>query len=398
MRPCKSLCTAFLGTACVLAQAQAQQAGAPSQSSYESRARAQQVGTPSLRMEVSPAHAADARSLLDRCEAIRAERVKGVSTYVVDQSIMRNRVLLPYERMDIRGADGRTFPAFRRAREDGPWSREDLQLFAEGARQVGEGLRHEMQSAGFPPVLSGGESPWATTDPGMMMGGVSTFLHATADARDANAAEDKAAAGEAAQSHRDMGAFARRATLVGKERLGLRDTYLLKAQGLNRTLPAQGGQQMTVNDVALWIDAEHCVPLKMTIDGLVRSEGQDRPIAIERIDSRYRAVPGSNMFEPFLQVIRMRGVMTAEQQRELQEARRQLDEMEAQLKQLSPEQRRMLMARVGPQMQMLRNMADGGGVSVATRIHAIHVNPDAAALKRLHESAPVGPEAGRARP
>src|SRR5690606_30400199 len=125
MRPCKSLCTALLATACVLAQAQ--QGGAPSQSSYESRARAQQVGTPSLRMEVSPAHAADARSLLDRCEAIRAERVKGVSTYVVDQSIMRNRVLLPYERMDIRGADGRTFPAFRRAREDGPWSREDLQ-------------------------------------------------------------------------------------------------------------------------------------------------------------------------------------------------------------------------------------------------------------------------------
>lgn len=380
-----------------------------------SLAQAQQASPPPLQLTVSKAHAASAQSLLQRCEEIRVERLKGVNSYVVDQSIMNNRVLVPYERLEVPGDDGRMRPMFRQARggsrhaggsapsprEGGPMSSDDLRLFGRGAEDVGRGIANEMEAAGFPPGLMGGGSPWASADPRVMMGGASTFLHAAADAQEANAIEDKAATGEALRSVNETAEFARRAKLVGSEKVINRDAYLLQAKGLNRVLPEADGRQMTVNDFSLWIDKEHCVPLKTRIDGVVKAEGEEQPVVIQRLDRDYRAVPGSNMFEPFRQVMSMtmKGMMTAEEQGKLQEAKRQLEQMEAQLAQLPPAQREMMMARFKPQIEMIKRMADGegGGVSVLTKVNAIHVNPDAATLTQLQQSTPVEAEAGPAK-
>jgi hypothetical protein len=281
-------------------------------------------------------------------------------------------------------------------------SSDDLRQFGRGAQDVGRGIANEMTAAGFPPsLIGGGMSPWASADPQVMMGGASTFLHAAADAQEANAIEDKAATGEALRSVNETAEFARRAKLVGSEKVVNRDAYLLQAKGLNRVLPEADGRQMTVNDFSLWIDKEHCVPLKTRIDGVVKAEGKEQPVVIQRLDRDYRAVPGSNMFEPFRQVMSMtmKGMMTAEEQGKLQEAKRQLEQMEAQLSQLPPAQREMMMARFKPQIEMIKRMADGegGGVSVLTKVNAIHVNPDAATLTRLQQSTPVGAEAGPAK-
>jgi len=393
MRGCKSVCTVFLAVPAVIALAQP-------------------AGSPPSRMEVSQAHAASAQSLLKRCEEIRVKRLEGVKSYVVDQSIMNNRVLVMFERVEVRGADGRTYPAFRQSRgnaglsgradlppqEGGRMSSDDLRKFGGGAQEVGRGIANEMEAAGFPPTLMGGGSPWASADPRVMMGGASTFLNAAADAQEQNEAEDKAAAGEALRSVNEMAEVARHARIVGAEKVFNRDTYHLQAKDLKRVLPAEDGREVTINDVSLWIDKEHCVPLRTTIEGVVRSEGKDQPIVIRRLDRDYRAVPGSNMYEPFRQVtsMTMKGMMTAEEQGKLQEAKRQLEQMEAQLGQLPPAQREMVMARFKPQIEMVKRMADGegGGVSVLTRINAIHVNPDPATMDRLQEATPVGPGAG----
>lgn len=380
-----------------------------------SLAQAQQASPAPPQSKVSKAHAASAQSLLRRCEEIRVERLDGVNSYVVDQSIMNNRVLVPYERVEVRGDDGRTRPVFRQLRASGQqsggrdpssggvgsMSSEDLRVFGRGAEDVGRGIANEMKAAGFPPALMGGGSPWASADPEVMMGGASTFLDAAADAQEENARQDKAATGEALGSVNEMTEFARRARLVGSEKVINRDAYVLRARAVNRVLPADDGRQMTVNDVSLWIDKEHCVPLKTRIDGVVRAQGKEEPVVIERLDRAYRTVPGSNMFEPFRQVMTMtmKAMMTAEEQQELQEAKRQLEQMEGQLAQLPPAQREMMMARFKPQIEMVKRMADGegGGVSVLTKINAIHVNPDADTLKRLRSSTPLGPEAGTAR-
>lgn len=390
MRGCKSLCTVFLAVPAGIAMAQP-------------------ASSPPSRMEVSQAHAASAQSLLKRCEEIRVKRLEGVKRYVVDQSIMNNRALVMFERVEVRGADGRTYPAFRQSRgnaglsgradrppqEGGRMSSDDLRLFGRGAQEVGRGVAKEMEAAGFPPALMGGGSPWASTDPRVMMGGASTFLNAAADAQEQNEAEEKAAAGVALRSVNDMAEVARRARIVGTEKVLNRDAYHLQAKGLKRVLPAEDGREVTVNDVSLWIDKEHCVPLKTRIEGVARAEGKEQPMVIERLDRDYRAVPGSGMYEPFRQVtsMTMKGMVTAEEQGKLQEAKRQLEQMEAQLGQLPPAQRETVMARFKPQIEMVKRMADGegGGVSVLTKINAIHVNPDPATIEKLGSAGSVGP-------
>lgn len=102
----------------------------------------------------------DAQSLLRQCEEIRIQRLVGVTHYVVDKSMMGNRVAIPYERVEGPGPDGSVSVTFRQARRTGPasgaFSSEDLQLFGQGAEAVGSGLAREMEAAGFPPGLLGG--------------------------------------------------------------------------------------------------------------------------------------------------------------------------------------------------------------------------------------------------
>lgn len=342
---------------------------------------------------------ADAQSLLRQCEEIRLQRLAGVTHYVVDKSMMGNRLAIAYERIEAPGPDGRASATFRQSSgagpASGPLSSDDLRLFGQGAEAVGSGLAREMEAAGFPPGLLGGPGgdPWASTDPRVMMGGASTFLNAAAGAQEENERERQASAAQASQSMADMTKVYSSARLVRTEKVNGRSAYHLKAEGLNHTAEQQG-QQMTVNTVDLWIDTEKCVPLRMTMDGVATEGGKSRPVTIERIDSDYRAVPGSRMYEPFRQVMRMKGVMTSEQEREMRASKQKLEQTERQLQQLPPGQRQMIMAQMGPQMEMMRRMASGGGVEVVTEVHAIVVNPDAEALQRLRASAPGGAGAG----
>lgn len=50
-------------------------------------------------------------------------------------------------------------------------------------------------------------------------------------------------------------------------------------------------------------------------------------------------------------------------------------EMEQQLAQVPESQRQMIMRQIGPQMQMMKSMAAGGGLEIVTEIHQISINP-----------------------
>lgn len=338
----------------------------------------------------------DVAALLRKCSDVQASRWAGVTHYVVDQSMMGNRVAIAYERFEAPGPDGLMHPAFRPVRSESQLASHELRTFAGAADSVGEGLANEMNAAGFPAGLLGdpGTDPWASTDPRVMMGGASTFLRAAADAQEANQKEQDAAAAEAAQATSHMAEFARRAQLAGAETIeGISATHI-RAEGLNRQLSDPGGGGMIVTAVSLWIDAQQCVPLKLAIDGTLTADGQTRPISIERIDSRYATVAGSSMYEPYRQVMRMRGILTAAQQREMGEAQAKLADLETRLKQMPPGQRDMVMRQMGPQIATMKGMASGGTVEVVIDVHSILVNPDAAALQRVQAQA--GPGAGAA--
>jgi hypothetical protein len=82
------------------------------------------------------------------------------------------------------------------------------------------------------------------------------------------------------------------------------------------------------------------------------------------------------MYEPHRQVMRLAGVMNPEQQQEMRDAQAKMADFEKQLAEMPEGQRQMVMKQMGPQLDMMRSMASGGGFEFVTEIHRITVNPD----------------------
>lgn len=334
------------------------------------------------------AHAVVPADLLRRCEQVQADRWQGVTHYVVVQSMMGQTAALPYERFEAVGPDGRPRPGFRPMTADSPLSSAELEEFARGAREVGAGLSREMLASGLPVgMLGDGGAPWASPDPGVMMGGAATFLEAGAQAQDANQRERDAAVADASANAAAMASLAQRMRHVGTERIDGTTTQHLRAEGLGQRHATSDGGQMEIETLDLWVDDRNCVPLKFAMAGKHTSEGKTQPVNIERINSLYRAVPGSKMYEPFRQVMRIKGAMTEAQQRELRASQAKLEDLERQLAQMPAGQRDMIMQRMGPQMETMKRMASGGGLEVVTEVQQILVNPDAEALRNVQLTA-----------
>jgi hypothetical protein len=339
-----------------------------------------------------------AAQMLQRCQVLQQERWQGVTHYVVDQTAMGQRLTLAYERVEVPGPDGRPQVAFRPARSHGAsggsqhFTSDELRLYADAARKVGGGLSDEMGRSGLPVGLLGsaGQDPWASTDPRVMMGGAATFAEAAAAAQDAEAAERERATAAAGQELAMMQELGRRLRRVGRETIDSRPAEHFRATGLDQQVTGEGNEQMVIQQVDLWIDREQCVPLRLLMTGTMTAEGQTKPITIERLDSQYQPVAGSKMYEPRRQVMRMKGVLTPEQERQMAESQAKLADLDRQLAQMPPGQRDMIMRQMGPQLEMMRNMSAGGGFELVTEVHTILVNPDSAALRTLQASAASG--------
>jgi hypothetical protein len=332
---------------------------------------------------------------LAECQQVQVGRWQGVTHYLVDQSMMGQRVALGFERFEAPGPDGALIPAFRPMVADSDLSSDQLRTFAGASEQVGEGLSREMAAAGFPSSMLGGAGgdPWTSTDPRTMMSGNAEFLRAAADAQDANERERQAAVGEASTQAAMMAEMQRKLRRVGSGQVDGRPAAHFRAEGLEQ-VSQDGADRMVIETLDLWVDARECVPLRMTMTGTMTSEGQTRPVTIERLDGNYQRVPGSKMYEPFRQVIRLKGALNEAQQREMRESQAKLADLEKQLAQMPPGQRDMIMQRMGPQMEMMKRMASGGDLELVTEVHAIHVNPDQATMRQVQMSAAAGSMGG----
>jgi hypothetical protein len=115
------------------------------------------------------------------------------------------------------------------------------------------------------------------------------------------------------------------------------------------------------------------VLLRMVMDGTMNTDGTPRPVTIENIERDYREVPGSNMYEPYEQVMRLTGEMADETKRQMEQARAQLEEFDKQLAEMPESQRQMMMNMMGEQIEMMRNMAAGDGIEIVTNVRSITV-------------------------
>lgn len=331
--------------------------------------------------------AEDAQSILQTAERLRLERLDGVSSYTIDRTVMGQRQVVLYERTSV-DVDGESVEIFRQVPSSELQSRsgdapsmtpEQLELAADAHEQTGQALGEEMdrgmQQAGLPKGLLGAmgagsaDEPWASPDPRIMMGANAQFLRGAAAAQRANAAE----AGNV-EADTGLADFAARAKLVGSEKIDGMEAWHLRADGLDHRQAVDGDGEVVIDTMSLWIDQAKYVPLKMTMSGTMSMQGQSRAVQMERLDADYREVEGSSMYEPYRQVLRMGGVMTEKDRKEMAKAQVELAKFEKQMAEMPASQRQLMEQMMGPQLEMIRNMAASGGIEVITEVNEIIVN------------------------
>ncbi|MBT8441766.1 MAG: peptidoglycan-binding protein [Gammaproteobacteria bacterium] len=333
------------------------------------------------------ARAQSAQGLLDKMLAAETKRAKGVDDYAMDVRVMGHEMTLYYERVSMRGPNGKPMETFQpvsyglmqsRQQAGQGMSPEAWEAYSKAMRESGSALGGEMDrgmnEAGLPRGMreamgSGAEAePWASPNPSALMGSMAGFTDAAGKASaEANA---DARANDMAKS---MAVFRKRAKIVGKESVGKRRAIHARADKLN-IVEKSDGEELQIQAISIWIDAEKSVPLKMRMEGLVKQRRNAREIVIERLDEDYRVVPGSKLYLPYRNVMRMQGVLSPEQEKQMEDARKELADFDKQLAEMPPGQRAQVERMAGSQMATLRKMVDGGEMEVLTEVVAIRVN------------------------
>lgn len=347
--------------------------------------------------------------LLDAMVEAQERRAEGVRDYAVDLSLLGHDTTQYFERVEATADDGGSFETFRmvpfdeieRRREaESGMTPEAWQAYGDGLRRTGDALGSEydrgLAEAGLPPGLLGalgpdpGEEPWASPDPRVMLGALGSF----ADAAGAAQAGSNGTA-DGAASNDDVAALASRMKLVGRESLDGREAFVAKAEGLDLRRAMDGGE-IVVRTMTLWVDTERLVPLRMRMDGIAKHGGEEREMVLERIDRDYRSVPGTGMLLPYRTAMRMRGMLGPEEQEQMAEAKKQLEELDRQMASMPPDQRAMVESRMGSQIEMIRNLAEGGAFEIETVVREVRVNQGLAGV--LPATPPATREAPVAEP
>jgi len=258
--------------------------------------------------------AADAQSVIDKVLELQDERRAGVDRYTIEQKVMGQTSKTVFERTTVTGPDGEPVETF------------------------GVVLPDDFAAPEGDVIISREDFD------GMAENGV----HTIAD-------------------------FADNAKLVGTESVDGKETYHLVATDLDRTEKYGEGNSFTLQTINVWIDTDKYVPLKMTMDGLMETDGTSRPMTMEKFDQDYRDVPGSNMYESYRQIMTMNGVMTDADREQIEQARQQLEEFEQQLLEMPQSQRDMMMNMMGDQIEMMRKLAAGDGLEIITEVVSITV-------------------------
>lgn len=331
--------------------------------------------------------AQSAQGLLDKMLQGESKRAKGVDNYAMDISMMGHESTLYYERVNMRAPNGKPMQTFRlvsygemqsRQQAGQGMSPEAWAAYSKALRESGSAIGGEMDKgmndAGLPPGMrdamgSGAEAePWASPNPSTMMGSMAEF----ADAAGRASSEAKVDA-SSNDMEKSMALFRKRAKIVGKESVGKRRAIHTRAEDLH-IVEKSNGEELEIQAISLWIDAEKLVPLKMRMEGVAKNGESSREIFIERLDQHYRTVPGSNLYMPYRNMVRVHGMLSPEQQEQMEDARKQLADFDRQLAEMSPEQRAQVERMSGSQIALLRKMVDRGEIDVVTEVREIRVN------------------------
>lgn len=326
------------------------------------------------------ANAADIEDLAECAREQQQAQLAGVNNYAVVLNIMGNDVPQYFERTSLASPTGGTYETFvlvppgeiARRQDQHGMTPEALEHYADGLRMTGDALETETLKSGMPVGMvysmgpPPGEEPWASPRPSVMMGSMADFV--------GFAAEAKRQKEDGVPVSNDYAQVFANAEVVGTTEIDGRNAWQVRSDGLNIT-DNSNGQQFTLNSVDFWMDKDDCIPLKFHMKGkAVGDDGKPRDIFIEKTDSDYRQVPGTKLLLSHRQVMRMGGVLTPAEEKQMAEARVQMAEFENQLAAMPASQRSMMEGMMGSRMEQMRKMLDTGAFEMEIRIIDVRVN------------------------
>ena len=243
--------------------------------------------------------------------------------------------------------------------------------------QMEQGMKSEMSSTGVPGGLGTmlmnppPDQPWLSANPRDMTSMYAVMLRGAAQGKIEMGAEQASAEADYARNAQQIKELTE---FMGYSDFKGRRVGELGADNLDFS-ETSGSQQVTCNSMRMLVDAEQYVPLLFTMDCTVTDGRETRQMSIEREDRDFRNVPGcGDMYEPFSSVMRIGGAMTPEEEAQLAEASKQLEEFEAQMAGMPASQRQMMESMMGPQLEMIRNMAAGGGIEMEQKTLELRCN------------------------
>lgn len=131
----------------------------------------------------------------------------------------------------------------------------------------------------------------------------------------------------------------------------------------------------------MWFDPVGNQFLKQRMVGTANVDGETRDFFIEIEYSDFRNPPGcGDLIEPYRKTMRMGGMLSEEEQEEMEEARAQMAEFERELAAMPAQQRQMMERMMGSQMETMRALVDNGAMENSEVVEEIICNANLASL------------------
>ena len=178
-----------------------------------------------------------------------------------------------------------------------------------------------------------------------------------------------------ASPHELYVSLADRWTMEGRGTVDGRETWLLSLsdpEALDWDMPTGPAGGFTPERVELELAVDDLVPLAMRISGQGTASGGPQSFGMQIRFSDYRTVSG--YLHPFLISLETDGAAPGVSEAEMEEARRGLAELEREMENMPEAQRAMMERMMGDQIQMLREMVEGGGLQLEIRVTDLQVN------------------------
>lgn len=178
------------------------------------------------------------------------------------------------------------------------------------------------------------------------------------------------------QFYDEFAKFADRAESAGTESVDGRECHVVRVNDFSGIDFGDEDDEMEESfdpkEGTFYLDTDDYVLRKMVLDGERVTDGETVPVTMELLLQDYRDVEG--MLYPFETQMSISGEAAGMSQEEIEEARRSLEELRAQMEEMPEQQRRMMESMLGSQMEQLESIVNSGMMEFTISVKELRVN------------------------